>query len=163
MRRETQPTGSASSGVAEEVVVASGMIDAHAGGVALTGSHPEGTLALISGTSNCHMLASQTEIHTPGVWGPYWSAMLPGYWLTEGGQSAAGALVDWTLREHGASADLFAKAEAAQRHPVALLNDWVAALEQEENIPPATCTFWPITTATVRRVRVRMRGAAWSV
>ncbi|MBF4211797.1 sugar kinase, partial [Pseudomonas donghuensis] len=79
--------------------------------------------------------ASQTEIHTPGVWGPYWSAMLPGYWLTEGGQSAAGALVDWTLREHGASADLFAKAEAAQRHPVALLNDWVAALEQEEKYP----------------------------
>lgn len=61
--------------------------------------------------------------------------MLPGYWLTEGGQSAAGALVDWTLREHGASADLFAKAEAAQRHPVALLNDWVAALEQEEKYP----------------------------
>lgn len=129
------PQAAQALGLPEEVVVASGMIDAHAGGVALTGSHPEGTLALISGTSNCHMLASQTEIHTPGVWGPYWSAMLPGYWLTEGGQSAAGALVDWTLREHGASADLFAKAEAAQRHPVALLNDWVAALEQEEKYP----------------------------
>ncbi|VFS24619.1 FGGY-family pentulose kinase [Enterobacter cancerogenus] len=63
------------------------MIDAHAGGVALTGAQPEGTLALISGTSNCHMLASQTAIFTPGVWGPYWGAMLPGYWLTEGGKA----------------------------------------------------------------------------
>lgn len=64
------PQAAQALGLPEEVVVASGMIDAHAGGVALTGSHPEGTLALISGTSNCHMLASQTEIHTPGVWGP---------------------------------------------------------------------------------------------
>ena len=129
------PQAAHALGLSEGVIVASGMIDAHAGGVALTGSQPEGTLALISGTSNCHMLASQKEIHTPGVWGPYWSAMLPGYWLTEGGQSAAGALVDWTLREHGASAELLAKAKAAQRHPVALINDWVTALEQEEKYP----------------------------
>ena len=129
------PQAAQDLGLTEDVIVASGMIDAHAGGVALTGSQPEGTLALISGTSNCHMLASPTEIHTPGVWGPYWSAMLPGYWLTEGGQSAAGALVDWTLREHGASAELFAKAKAVQRHPVTLINDWVAALEEQEKYP----------------------------
>jgi FGGY-family pentulose kinase len=129
------PQAAQALGLSENVVVASGMIDAHAGGVALTGARPEGTLALISGTSNCHMLASRDEIHTLGVWGPYWGAMLPGYWLTEGGQSAAGALVDWTLREQGASADLFAKAEAAQRHPVALINDWVSALEQQEPYP----------------------------
>jgi len=129
------PQAAQELGLPDTVVVASGMIDAHAGGVALTAAQPEGTLALISGTSNCHMLASQNEIHTPGVWGPYWGAMLPGYWLTEGGQSAAGALVDWTLREHLASAELQAKADAAQRHPVSLINDWVAALEQEEAYP----------------------------
>ena len=28
-----------------------------------------------------------------GVWGPYYSAMVPGFWLNEGGQSATGKLV----------------------------------------------------------------------
>ncbi|WP_416261461.1 FGGY-family carbohydrate kinase [Gibbsiella quercinecans] len=122
-------------GLTTEVVVASGMIDAHAGGVVLAGVQPAGTLALISGTSNCHMLCSEQEIHTAGVWGPYWSAMLPGYWLTEGGQSAAGSLVDWTLQEAGASAGLFLKAEQRGCHPVVLVNEWVAALEEKEPEP----------------------------
>lgn len=95
-------------GLTTNVIVASGLIDAHAGGMALAGAHPSGTLALISGTSNCHMLCSEKEIFTPAS-GPYWSAMLPNYWLTEGGQSAAGALVEWTLQESGASANLFTR------------------------------------------------------
>jgi len=111
------------------------LIDAHAGGVALAGAHPSGTLALISGTSNCHMLCSEKEIFTPGVWGPYWSAMLPNYWLTEGGQSAAGALVEWTLQESGASANLFHKAQQRGCHPIQLINEWVAALEANESEP----------------------------
>ena len=128
-------TAAAQLGLTTDVVVASGMIDAHAGGVALAGAQPEGTLAIISGTSNCHMLCSAQEVHTPGVWGPYWSAMLPGYWLTEGGQSAAGALVDWTLNASDSSAALFAKAEARGCHPVTLVNEWVAELEHQEPEP----------------------------
>lgn len=49
--------------------VASGMIDAHAGGLALVGSQPEGSLALISGMSNCHMLVNREPVMVPGVWG----------------------------------------------------------------------------------------------
>ena len=32
-----------------------------------------------------------------GVWGPYFSAMVPGLWLNEGGQSATGKLVSENL------------------------------------------------------------------
>ncbi|MFN6886502.1 FGGY-family carbohydrate kinase, partial [Proteus mirabilis] len=86
--------------------VASGIIDAHAGGLALTASQPEGSLAIISGTSNCHMIVSQYPIMVPGVWGPYFGAMLPELWLNEGGQSAAGALVEWSIRRHESWAEL---------------------------------------------------------
>ena len=62
-----------------------------------TGAHPikpvEHTLALIGGTSSCHMAVAREARFVPGVWGPYYSAMVPGRWLAEGGQSATGALV----------------------------------------------------------------------
>ncbi len=88
------------------------IIDAHAGGIGMIGmklpgeteEHLDRRLALIGGTSSCHMVVSRDKRPIPGVWGPYWSAMVPGYWLNEGGQSATGALVDHVISNHGASA-----------------------------------------------------------
>ena len=104
-------------GLPPGVPVGTGIIDAHAGGLALIGGRPEGTLALIAGTSNCHMIASAGPVMVPGVWGPYWGAMLPGLWLNEGGQSAAGALLDWTLRQSDAWPALQAAASARGLRP----------------------------------------------
>ena len=36
---------------------------------------------------------SQKPVFVPGVWGPYYSAMVPGLWVNEGGQSVTGKLV----------------------------------------------------------------------
>jgi ribulose kinase len=47
------------------------------------------------------MAFSRTPKPTPGIWGPYLGAALPGLWLSEGGQSASGALLDHILRLHG--------------------------------------------------------------
>ncbi len=76
------------------------IIDAHAGGLGLLGAPLDGDapetpdfdrrLALICGTSTCHMAVSPESRFIPGVWGPYFSAMVPGMWLNEGGQSATG-------------------------------------------------------------------------
>ncbi|MFH0823989.1 MAG: FGGY-family carbohydrate kinase, partial [Pseudomonadota bacterium] len=41
-----------------------------------------------------------------GVWGPFYSAMIPGLWLTEGGQSATGALIDHIIFSHFRSREL---------------------------------------------------------
>lgn len=134
---QLQPEIAALWGLTSDVVVASGIIDAHAGGLSLNGSHPEGSLAIISGTSNCHMIVSQQPIDIPGVWGPYWGAMLPGLWLNEGGQSAAGALLEWTLRQHSHWPVLQQMAGEQNISVFQVLNQWVEALEGAECWP--TC------------------------
>ncbi|WP_420961485.1 FGGY-family carbohydrate kinase [Brucella sp. IR073] len=88
-----------------------GLIDAHAGALGVLGGYagkPEEIdrhLALIAGTSSCVMALSQTPRPTPGVWGPYYGAVLDGCWLNEGGQSATGALLDHIIRWHGAGGE----------------------------------------------------------
>ena len=44
----------------------------------------ESTLCLISGTSACHMILNKKKMMIPGIWGPYFSAILGDYWLHEG-------------------------------------------------------------------------------
>ena len=129
------PRAAAELGLPPGVVVATGIIDAHAGGLALVSTAPQGSLAIIGGTSNCHMAVSADPVMVPGVWGPYFGAMLPGWWLNEGGQSAAGALLDWTLRQSDAWLLLENTAKAESRNVYAVLNDWLADLETREQWP----------------------------
>lgn len=54
------------------------------------------------------MAVSQKALFVPGVWGPYYSAMVPGLWLSEGGQSATGRLLDHVIQSHPASPSITA-------------------------------------------------------
>lgn len=115
--------------------VAVGIIDAHAGGVGLLGAADlEHAIALIGGTSNCHMAASKEPVFVPGVWGPYFGAMVPGYWLTEGGQSAAGALIDFVIEDSSAYRSLAARAESEGTTVYAVLNDEAKKLASAEGL-----------------------------
>ncbi len=67
-------------------------------------------LAYIMGTSACIMATTPKPCFVPGVWGPYYSGMVPGFWLNEGGQSAAGAAVDHLIRSHPAYSEAVATA-----------------------------------------------------
>jgi FGGY-family pentulose kinase len=88
-----------------------GLIDAHAGALGVLGGFAEDLqkidhhLGLIAGTSSCVMALSTEARPTPGVWGPYFGAVLPDCWLNEGGQSATGALLDHIIRWHGAGGE----------------------------------------------------------
>ena len=95
--------------------VGAGLIDAHAGGVGTVGAlgDPSENLAYVFGTSSCTMTTTREPVFVPGVWGPYFSAMMPDAWLLEGGQSAAGAAIDRLLAMHPAAAAVRAEAEAA--------------------------------------------------
>jgi D-ribulokinase len=91
----------------------------------------EQTLALVGGTSSCHMATSREPRFVPGVWGPYFGAMLPGLWLTEGGQSATGALLDLVIEGHPYAARLHQDARASGVSVYELLNAQVAALRAD--------------------------------
>jgi len=105
-------------GLRQGTPVAAGLIDAHAGGIGTVGGRG-GTGSLLSrmayvfGTSACTMSSTMEPAFVKGVWGPYYSAMVPGLWLNEGGQSAAGAAIDHLVRHHPAAPEATAKAAAA--------------------------------------------------
>lgn len=106
--------GAAELGLPGGLPVSASAIDAHAGGIGLIGAQVAGggtlaaRIALIMGTSSCHMAVSSGPAFVPGVWGPYRSAMVPGLWLNEGGQSAVGSLIDHLVQSHAGRADLAA-------------------------------------------------------
>jgi D-ribulokinase len=115
--------------------VAAGLIDAHAGGIGTVGVIGDATenLAYVFGTSSCTMTTTVDPVFVPGVWGPYHSAMVPGLWLNEGGQSAAGAAIDHLLKLHPAHSSSRVAAEAEGLS----LPDWLGrkAVEAIEGRP----------------------------
>jgi D-ribulokinase len=108
-------------GLREGTPVGASLIDAHAGGVGTIGGHRKSgepvdvcrRLAYIMGTSACIMATTSAPCFVPGVWGPYYSGMVPGFWLNEGGQSAAGAAIDHLVKSHPAYGEAVASARAA--------------------------------------------------
>ncbi len=106
------PQGASELGLHPGTPVGVSAIDAHAGGIGVIGTELDSAglndetmlrrLALIGGTSSCHMAVSRDPVFVPGVWGPYFSAMIPGLWLNEGGQSATGSLIDHVAGTHAA-------------------------------------------------------------
>ncbi|WP_337184986.1 FGGY-family carbohydrate kinase [Shinella sp.] len=101
-------------GLAAGTPVGAGMIDAHAGGIGTVGvdGPPEDSLGYVFGTSSCTMTSTHEPVFVPGVWGPYFSAMVPGMWLNEGGQSAAGAAIEQLLSFHPAAGEAAERARA---------------------------------------------------
>ena len=100
-------------GLGSGTPVATGVIDAHAGGIGTVGANgaPESCLAYVFGTSSCTMTTTRTPVFVPGVWGPYFSAMVPDAWLNEGGQSVAGAAIERLISMHPAASDARSRAE----------------------------------------------------
>ncbi len=115
-------------GLKPGTAVAAGMIGAHAGGIATVGigGKPAENLAYVFGTSSCTMTSTAEPVFVPGVWGPYYSAMVPGMWLNEGRQSAAGAAIDQLLSFHPAAAEATARARAGGKSLPAFMAEQAA-------------------------------------
>ncbi|XP_068095494.1 FGGY carbohydrate kinase domain-containing protein isoform X2 [Hyperolius riggenbachi] len=151
------PEAASELGLPQGIAVAAALIDAHAGGLGVIGADVTGhnlpcdkepitsRLALICGTSSCHMAISENPVFVPGVWGPYYSAMVPGFWLNEGGQSATGKLIDHVVRNHNAFEELQGRAAARDQHVYLYLNHHLDQMRasQPDRILGADLHVWP--------------------
>ncbi|WP_162652931.1 FGGY-family carbohydrate kinase [Lentilitoribacter sp. Alg239-R112] len=98
-------------GLSAGMPVAASLIDAYSGALGTLGAMPDlapltQRMAIIAGTSACHIALSQEPVFVQGVWGPYYSVLLPNVWALEGGQSAAGALIDTIIEQHSAGSEM---------------------------------------------------------
>lgn len=145
--------------------VATGVIDAHAGGIGTVGAdgHAESCLAYVFGTSSCTMTTTRRPVFVPGVWGPYFSAMVPDAWLNEGGQSVAGAAIEHLLSMHPAAPDARRRAhDAGQSLPellaglatqaAASLSDAVALVDGLHVVPEFLGNRAPLADPQARAV-----------
>ncbi|XP_011182758.1 FGGY carbohydrate kinase domain-containing protein [Zeugodacus cucurbitae] len=127
-------------------IVGTSLIDAHAGALGMFGCRAalepndkqleaslenlQGKLALICGTSTCHMSLTREPCLAHGVWGPYRGAILPNYYLNEGGQSAAGILLDFIVKSHTQYASIQAKL-GKNEHIYTYLNNLLEKMRAE--------------------------------
>src|SRR5699024_3292635 len=95
-------------GLIEGTPVALGLIDAHAGALG-SGVVSPGTMAMVMGTSTCHIILSEQEKFINGISGVVENGIIPGYYAYEGGQAAVGDIFEWFINEN---VPTYIKAEA---------------------------------------------------
>lgn len=105
--------------------VAQGGIDAYLGMLGL-GAVGAGDLAMIMGSSTCHLAMCDRELFGSGMLGCYPDAVVEGLYTLEGGQTATGSILDW-YRRHFAGNEA-AEAERAGKHVYDLLDAKAAAV-----------------------------------
>lgn len=125
------PDAAKALGLYPGTAVSTSIIDAHAGTLGIIGStgasgeRPDfdKRIVMIGGTSTAHMAISKSARFIHGVWGPYYSAVLPGFWLNEGGQSATGALIDHVIQSHPCYSKLQQQAQDNHKTIYEVLNE----------------------------------------
>jgi len=131
-------------GLIQRIPVGVGIIDAHAGGIGSLGpvlkdiSLEEDpfrqSIALIAGTSSCHMGVSHTPRFIHGIWGPYYGAMIPGMWLNEGGQSATGSLIDLVIRNNSSYEEIVKTAKKNKTDIFTFLNRKIEEMKKRDGL-----------------------------
>ncbi|KAK9354074.1 FGGY family of carbohydrate kinase [Lipomyces doorenjongii] len=135
-------------GLSPGIAVGSGVIDAYAGWIGTVGAksdlgldcpighreHVSHRLALVAGTSTCHLAMANDELFVPGVWGPYRDVLFPGAYVAEGGQSATGELIRHVVESHPASTIATKAAKTAGVHLYDFLNDHLRLEAQQSQV-----------------------------
>lgn len=133
-------------GLCAGTAVGSGVIDAYAGWIGTVGAKVDlqspakkedsldltghsnhrheafSRLAVVAGTSSCHIAMSPDPVFVPGVWGPYRDTIFADCWMAEGGQSATGQLLKHVLESHPAYSNAKSQAEDQKTNIFDFLN-----------------------------------------
>jgi FGGY-family pentulose kinase len=141
---ELTSSAAASLGLTPGIAVGVSIIDAHAGGIGSLGSVLSDSsttrqafdhaIALIGGTSSCHMAVSESPRFIKGIWGPYFGAMLPQMWLNEGGQSATGSLIDHVIQNNASYPDILKASQNEDTDVYTYLNQTLEDLVREQGL-----------------------------
>ncbi|PCG93517.1 Carbohydrate kinase, FGGY-related [Penicillium occitanis (nom. inval.)] len=141
-------------GLPPGIAIGSGVIDAYAGWIGTVGAKVslEGDeidadvakndrtqafsrLAAVAGTSTCHLAMSPNPVFVPGVWGPYKDTIIPGYWMTEGGQSATGELLKHVIETHPGFNQAISVAESYHTNIYEYLNEHLKEMMEDQQAP----------------------------
>jgi FGGY-family pentulose kinase len=144
-------------GLRAGIPVAQGGIDAYLGMLGL-GAVNAGDLAMIMGSSTCHLAMSATGLFGSGMLGCYPDAVVEGIYTLEGGQTATGSILNW-YREHFAGVES-SEAERTGRNVFEILDAKAAA------VPPGceglVCLdYWQGNRCPLKDPRGR--GAFWGL
>ncbi len=125
MSRAISPPGTRAGGLAEQAAAWTGLrpgtpvavanVDFHASVPAATVTAP-GTMVMIMGTSNGHLLLDEQLAYVEGMCGVVEDGIMPGLFGYEAGQSAVGDILAWFVRTVGGTHEALA-AEAARLRP----------------------------------------------
>lgn len=85
------------TGLKSGTPVAPAFIDAHAALPALGVTRP-GDMLMIIGTSTCHILLGDRDVHIPGISGSVKDGIVDGLYAFEAGQACVGDSFDWFVR-----------------------------------------------------------------
>ena len=104
MSREFAPLGGKAGGLTKQMAEWTGLkegtavavanVDAHVTVPAVKVTKP-GSMVIIMGTSNCHMLVGESDQTVEGMCGVVRDGILPGYYGFEAGQSGVGDIFAW--------------------------------------------------------------------
>lgn len=78
---------------------------------------------------------SPNPVFVPGVWGPYKDTIIPGYWMTEGGQSATGELLKHVIETHPAFNQAISVAESYHTNIYEYLNEHLKEMMEDQQAP----------------------------
>jgi FGGY-family pentulose kinase len=144
-------------GLRPGVPVAQGGVDAYLGMLGM-GAVGSGDLAMIMGSSTCHLAMSKQGLFGSGMLGCYPDAVVEGLYTLEGGQTATGSIVNW-YRQHFAGYEA-AEAERTGRNVYEILDAKAAA------VPPGceglVCLdYWQGNRCPLKDPRAR--GTLWGL